>query len=165
MKASIYEEKVQSSRTTLLFIILAGIFFSLFIWRVLISGWKTLPAVLLFFGVFFTFYIINYRVLKIRISDREIILRFGLISWRTDLENIGEVVLDDSPKLIRYGGAGVHLAFVSGEYRAFFNFLEYPRLVVRLKNKKSPVQALVFTTRYPQDILQILTDRINHNEN
>ena len=164
MKAPIYEEKVQSMRSTLLFIILAGIFFFLFIWRVSISGLKTLPAVLLFFGVFFTFYVINYRMLKIRISDQEILLRFGLISWRSDLNNIREVVLDDSPKLIRYGGAGVHFAFVSGEYRAFFNFLEYPRLVVRLKTKKGPVQALVFTTRYPQEILQILTDWINHNE-
>ncbi len=165
MMVAIYEEKVQSLRTTLLFTILAIFFLVVFAWRVSLSGLKAFPLVLLFFGLFFTFYIGNYRVLRIHISDQDLILRFGLIRWREELDNINEAVLDDSPKLVRYGGAGVHFAFVSGEYRAFFNFLDYPRVVIRLRTKKGPVQALVFTTRRPQAILQLLADRINPYEN
>jgi hypothetical protein len=128
-------------------------------------GLRVFPLIALLVGLLFTLYVINYRVLRITLTDSELRLRFGLVSWKIDLENIKEVNLDESPNLIKYGGAGVHFAFVAGEYRAFFNFLEYPRVVIRMRKKRGPVQALVFTTRHPQEILKLLFERIDQNEN
>mgnify|MGYP000900013350 CR=1 FL=1 len=33
---------------------------------------------------------------------------------------------------LRYGGAGIHFMSIRGRYRASFNFLEYPRVVIAL---------------------------------
>jgi len=57
---------------------------------------------------------------------------------------------------MQYGGAGIHFMFINKRYRASFNFLEYPRIVVALKKKSGPVCDLSFTTRHPEKVLQLL---------
>lgn len=156
MDKFVYEERVQSFRTSLLFVILASIFFGLFAWRFAIVGFRFVPGLYLTLALLFLFYVINYRELRIQITENDLRLKFGLISWKLELGNIKEAFLDDSPPLIRFGGAGVHFAFVSGEYRAFFNFLEFPRVTLRFHSKQGPVRALVITTRHPDQVLQIV---------
>ena len=159
MATPIYHEKIRSNLTTALFLILALIFFALFAWRYSVVGFRFTPGLFAFLGLFFCFYVINYRVLKITVSNQTLRLNFGLVSWRTDIENIELSTVYDPPFWIKYGGAGVHFASVEGEYKAFYNFLEYPRLLIRFKKKQGLVQALVFTTRKPDQILEILETR------
>ena len=154
-----YSEKLTSSLTTFLFIDLALIFLLLFGWRLTVVGWKFGTGLFLFLGLFFLFYIFNYRVLKIRITREDLILRFGVVRWRTPLDNIQEAALDESPWWIKYGGAGVHFALVEGIYRAYYNFLEGPRIAVVFKEKQGPVQGLVFSTYRPEQVLELLQER------
>lgn len=161
MEKHIYTEKLRSSITTFLFVDLALIFLLLFGWRVTTVGWKFAPGLFLFLGVFFLFYVFNYRTLRIQISEEALVLKFGLVRWRTSLANIRECALDDPPLWIKYGGAGVHFAMVQGLYRAFFNFLEGPRILVIFKEKQGLVQALSFSTRQPDQVLALLEGRIS----
>lgn len=160
MEEVIYREDVRSIKTEQLFILLALAFFALGLWRFSAVGFKFVPGLFIILGMFFAFYIVNYRVLKITITDQGLRLKFGLISWNTDFENIKECLLDDAPEIIKYGGAGVHFAFVQGEYRAFYNFLEYPRILVRFELKQGWVKALVFSTRNPETIIELLQERM-----
>ena len=160
MMEYLYQEKVQSRKTSLLFLLLMLIFFALFVWRFSAFGFRALPVVCLFFALFFLFYLINYRILKINISEDAVLLKFGLVRWKTVLANIQTIHLDDSPAWIKYGGAGVHFAFVYRRYRAFYNFLEHPRVLITFHHKQGPVQELVFTTRYPQEVIQIIQARL-----
>lgn len=159
MPKAIFRERIKSNLTTTLFVILGLIFFGLFAWRYSIVGFRFLPALFGFLGLFFFFYVINFRVLRITITDQTLRLKFGLVQWRMDLENIEHCKLYDPPFWIRYGGAGVHFSMVEGAYKAFFNFLEYPRILVRFHEKRGLVQELVFTTRQPDRILEILEER------
>jgi hypothetical protein len=159
-----YQEKVQSPKTSLLFVILMVLFAVLFAWRVSVVGFRFIPILYLFLGLFFFLYVINYRTLKITISKKAIFLKFGLIRWRTLLENIQTCELDDSPVIIKYGGAGVHFAFVKREYRAFFNFLEHPRVLITFMKKQGLVQGLVFTTRRPGEVIKIINSKIDHEK-
>lgn len=156
----LYSEKIRSNKTSLLFVILALIFFALFAWRVSVVGLKFAPLLFVFLGLFFTLYIVNYRILEISITDQDLQLKFGLVRWRTDLSNIQACLLDDSTAIIKYGGAGVHFAFIRGEYRAFYNFLEYPRMLIRFKKKQGLVRALVFTTQQPDQVLDIIQEHL-----
>ncbi len=156
MNGMLYQERIQSRWTTLLFILLAAIFLGLASWRYSAVGIRFIPGLFLFLGLVFIFYVFNYRVLEISISDQLLKLRFGLVRWQINMENIREAELDDSPALIRYGGAGVHFAFARGEYRAFYNFLEFSRINLRFKKKVGPVQGLVITTRQPEQLLKII---------
>ena len=159
MTTPLYSEKVRSNKTSLLFVILALIFFALFTWRYSIVGFRFVPGLYAFLGLFFSFYVINYRILKITITDQTLHLKFGLVGWRTDINNIALCIVYDPPFWIKYGGAGVHFAMVEGEYKAFYNFLEYPRLLIKFHQKQGLVQALVFTTREPDRISEILEKR------
>ena len=160
MKTDSYFEDVSSLKTTSLFLGLAVVFFGIFIWRVSAVGFSTFPSICLFFSIFFGLYVLNYRTLKIKITDKILSLKFGVIRWRTKLDNINTSSIDDSPDLIKYGGAGVHFAFVNQKYRAFFNFLEYPRVLINFKEKQGPVQGLVFTTRKPDEVLKFIQERV-----
>ena len=156
-----YFEKLRSNKTTALFVFLALVFFLLSAWRVSVVGFVFFPILCLFLGVLFLLYVVNYRTLQIEISDRFLRLKFGLVGWKIDFENIDSCSLDASPAIIKYGGAGVHFAFVNRIYRVFFNFLEYPRVLINFKRKKGLVQGLVFTTKQPDQVMEFLQTRIN----
>jgi hypothetical protein len=149
----LYSERISSKTTTLLFVFLAMVFFVLFGWRFSVVSFKFVPGLFVFLGIFFIFYMINYLALKISITDEALQLKFGLIGWRTDINNIKQSVLYDPPFWIKYGGAGVHFALVDGEYLAFYNFLEYPRVLIRFRKKQGLVQTLVFSTRQSNQII------------
>lgn len=159
MVTEYYNEDVRSFKTTLLFIALANIFLGIFIWRVLAVGFSAFPSICLFFSIFFGLYVLNYRTLKIKITDQTLSLKFGVVRWRISLDNIKISSFDESPVWIKFGGAGVHFAFVNQQYRAFFNFLEYPKVLITFKEKQGPVQGLVFTTKKPDDVLKFIQER------
>jgi hypothetical protein len=149
-----YEERLASNKTEALFLGLTGLFLFLLIWRVVTNGLDFLAVVFLIFFCIFLFYSLNYRTLLIRLTPETLRLRFGIFTWNVALENIEECRLDDLPAFNRMGGAGIHFMFVRKRYRASFNFLEYPRVLVALKKKAGPVQDISFSTRHPEQVLQ-----------
>jgi hypothetical protein len=155
----VYEEKIPSSKTEAIFIVLSVIFLVLSIWRVSASSLDALGTVFFLFFVLSVFYSLNYRILIIRIVQDSLKLKFGLFTWTIPPEDIGEIYPeDDIPALKKFGGAGIHFMFVHGRYRVSFNFLEYPRVVVVLKRKRGPVQDVSFSTRRPEEVIELLKD-------
>jgi len=155
----LYSEKIRSTKTSLLFVILAMIFFALFGWRYSVVGLRFIPALYAFLGLVFCFYVINFRELEILITDQILQLKFGVIVWISNIDNIKTSIRYDPPFWIKYGGAGVHFAMVDGDYKAFYNFLEYPRVMIGFHQKQGWVQSLVFTTQQPDKIQKILETR------
>ena len=154
----IYQERVSSARTTLFFLTLTLLFPLLFLVRLQPTEWDGWAVVFLCFSVLFLFYTINYRTLCITLDTHTLMLQFGLFSWRIQMDNIAACHADNLPWLKRMGGAGIHFMFVGQRYRASFNFLEYPRLVVAFKRKKGPVQDISFSTRQPDEIIKIINE-------
>lgn len=151
-----FEERLSSPRTTALFAGLSLLFLALGGWRITargFDGWSI--TLLVLFGVFL-FYVFNYRTLVIRLTPEALRLTFGLFSWAIPRDTIAACRFDDSPPFLKFGGAGIHFLTVHGRYRASFNFLEYPRLVVELRAKRGPVSEVAFSTRRPEEILRIL---------
>lgn len=161
MVEGIYTERISGMKTIMLFITLTLLFALLFIWRADAAGLDFLAGVLLFFCVFFLFYTINYRTLLIRITDESLKLTFGIFHWTVPLQDITDCRLDELSPFMRYGGAGIHFMTVGSRYRASFNFLEYPRVVIAFKRKKGPVQDISFSTRQPEEVQQIIHARIS----
>jgi hypothetical protein len=150
----IYSERLTSKWTELLFVILMILFLGLFIWRTRAAGFGALAGLFLFLTCFFLFYVLNFRVLNIQLTAASLKLTFGVISWTVPLENVQDCRLDDDiPLFMRLGGAGVHFMMVRKRYRASFNFLEYPRVVVAFKRKVGWVRDISFSTRRPQEVV------------
>lgn len=157
----IYTEKLTSNKTTALFLALMTLFLLLFIRRRNTRGWGVLAVVFLSLSTLFLFYVVNFRTLVIRLTSQALTLKFGLFTWKVRLEDIAACRLDEVPFVQRMGGAGIHFLFVRRRYRASFNFLEYPRVVIAFKQKIGPVQDLSFSTRRPEQVLQHLREAIS----
>lgn len=154
----LYHERLKSPSTTALFLFLTGLFSGLAFWRRRHADiWARLFAI---FSGFFLFYVLNYRTLAISLTPQALTLCFGVFTWRVPLQNIAAIELDELPAFLRYGGAGIHGMLVNGRYRLSFNFLEYPRLVVRFREKVGPLQDLSFSTHQPEALLRLVNDLI-----
>ena len=158
---NIYEERLSSSKTEVLFIGLTLFFLILSIWRLNVDSLGFINLVLLFLSLFFFFCSVNYRILVIHLSSDSLSLKFGIFTWTIQLDNIEDYCLDDLPMLMKYGGAGIHFMLIRGRYRASFNFLEYPRVVIALKRKACLVRDISFSTRRPNEVIQHLKDAIS----
>jgi len=155
MEAGIYNKGLSSAKTGALFIALTIIFLLLSVWRWIDVGMNTWTIVFLCFFAFFLFYSRNYRTLKIHITPEILKLTFGIFTWRIAIANI-ETCYRDKTSMWRIGGAGIHFTWIKGNYRAFFNFLDYPRLVITLERKKGPVREIAFSTNHPEHILECI---------
>jgi hypothetical protein len=154
----LYHERLKSLPTTGFFLGLTGVFTLLWFWRRSLGDfWSRLFAI---FSGFFMFYVLNYRTLEIILTPQALSLRFGVFTWRVPLENIAAIEPDELPPLMRYGGAGIHGMLIGGRYRASFNFLEYPRLVLRFKRQVGPLQDLSFSTHQPEALQRLVNDLI-----
>jgi Ca2+/Na+ antiporter len=157
----LYHESITSNRTKVLFLALTILFFLLLVWRVNADGWDVLAAVFFCFFAFFLFYAVNYRTLIIRLTTESLKLTFGIFTWTVALDNVEECHLDSLPLLMKYGGAGIHFMFIRNRYRASFNFLEYPRVVIAFKRKAGLVRDISFSTRRPDDVLRFLQEAVS----
>lgn len=154
---TVYEERISSRRTEALFILLASLF--LLLWTQRRNAGRTGRVSTLFLGlfVFFLCYALNYRTLYIGLTPENVSLRFGLFSWTIPMDNIESCHLDKT-SLWRIGGAGIHFSWFDRRYRAMFNFLEYPRVVIALKEKRGPVRDIAFSTQHPQQVMKLIQE-------
>jgi hypothetical protein len=157
----LYYEKISSKRTEWLFLGLSILFFLLCVWHVKVSSWDGFAVIFLVFSGFFLFYTVNYRTLIISITSKSLKLSFGVFTWTVPFDNIESCSLDEIPALMKYGGAGIHFMFIRKRYRASFNFLEYPRVVITCTRKVGPVQDISFSTRQPMEVLWIIQRAIS----
>ncbi len=159
----IYTERVSSNKTEALFLALMILFLLLLIWRVNAGSLDILAAAFSCFFILFLFYSVNYRTLIIRLTSESLKLTFGIFTWRVPLDNVEETRLDEIPLLMRMGGAGIHFMSIRKRYRASFNFLEYPRVVIAFKRKEGLVRDISFSTRRPDDVLRLMQEAISAN--
>jgi hypothetical protein len=152
----IYEEKVSSIWTEALFASFTILFFVLLVWQISTDSLDILSAAFFLLFIFFFFYAVNYRTLIIRLTSESLKLKFGIFTWTVPLDNIGECRHDDLPVFMRYGGAGIHFMWIRKRYRASFNFLEHPRVVIAFKRKVGIVRDISFSTRYPDEVIRLL---------
>ena len=155
MNGEAYNEKLSSAKTEALFIALMIVFLILFVWRWLSVGWNGWTISFLCIAAFFLFYVFNYRTLKIYMTSEALQLTFGVFTWTIATADIERCYLD-KPSIGSVGGAGIHFTWVKGKYRAFFNFLDHPRVVIVFKKKKGPVQEVAFSTEQPKIVLEFI---------
>jgi Ca2+/Na+ antiporter len=156
----LYHERLTSNKTEALFLALMVLFFVLLVSRVSVAGLDFLADIFLFFFVVFLFYSVNYRTLVIRLTPESLKLTFGIFTWTVALDNVETCALDNVPTFMRMGGAGIHFMFIRKRYRASFNFLEYPRVVIAFNRKVGLVRDISFSTRQSDDVLQLIQETI-----
>jgi hypothetical protein len=154
----IYKERVSSNKTEMLFVALTLIFLLLLIWHMNVGKLDVLTVIFSCLSVLFLFYSVNYRILTIHLTSESLKLAFGIYEWVVAIDNIEECRLDNIPMSMRMGGAGIHFMSIRKRYRASFNFLEHPRVVIAFKRKEGPVRDISFSTRRPNEVLGLIQE-------
>jgi hypothetical protein len=157
-----YEERVSSRRTDAVWVGLTIIFLALLVWRTTTTGFGILATVFFCLFCLFLFYALNYRTLIIRMTADSLVLRFGVFRWVVPWHTIENCSLDDT-SMWRIGGAGIHFTMIRKRYRVFLNFLEHPRVVLALKERRGSVWDIAFSTRQPEEVVGAVSGRIGEN--
>jgi len=151
----VYVERVSSNRTEAFVVALTLASLLVLAWRMNSRGLDRWGVLLLAVAAYLLFCALNYRTLLIQVTERELSLSFGVVSWTIPLGNIAACSPDDT-SLWRIGGSGLHFTLLGGRYRAMFNFLEHPRLVIALKARKGLVRDIAFSTTRPDELLRLI---------
>jgi hypothetical protein len=159
----VYEEHLTSNRTEALFLTLTVFFGVLFAWRKRARKPGRLSVLSLLLSTMFLFYSVNFRKLVIRLRGETLELTFGLFTWKVPIDNIQACDLDEIPTFMRLGGAGIHFMLIRNRYRASFNFLEHPQVVIQFKEKVGPVRDISFSTRYPDEVIRLIQETVSAN--
>ncbi len=152
----LYEERLSSNKTQALFLGLTALFGGLYARRKRAGRCGRLTAALGVFAGLFAFYVLNFRTLLIQLTPAALTLTFGVFRWVAPLGNVAACGQDELPTVMRLGGAGIHFMVIRGRYRASFNFLEYPRVVIAFRQPVGPVRDLSFSTRHPEELCGLI---------
>lgn len=95
--------------------------------------------------------------MTIRITSQEITIRYGIFGYTQVLNNIKEVIVDETP-MIRYGGWGIRIGRFRGKWRLIFNVIG--RKCVLLQLNQGRFREFVFSTNSPNEIIKIIGGRV-----
>ena len=145
------------------------LFREMFIALGLIAGWLAISVVwgdgAIFLPTpFFVFLILllvailtNFSRLTIRMSPENITVGYGRITRQIPWENIESCYLDETSAIF-YGGFGIRFARIRGKWRLVYNIMSTPRVVLALKS--GGFQEFVFSTKNPDEVMNLINDRI-----
>jgi len=166
----LYEENLPFPLITVVMVIIlliALLMFVLFLVQLIAGPIGNTPAPDWFYLVMFiimsatTFLIANFRVLVIRITGQLVTVAYGLMKRTIPWGDIEEGFPDSSSPL-GYGGWGDRIARIEGRWRLAFNVIGASGVVLRLR--KGRVREFMFSTKNPQQVLDIITRQIGASD-
>ena len=157
---NLYEEAIVLWVFTALMGLFTAVFLFLVLYQILVGhagdnappNWFFLLMALLFLGITATF-----SKLRIKLTPRSVVVGYGAFKRAIPWENIERCYLDEASSL-SYGGFGIRIGWVKGRWRLVYNVIGGPRVVLSLK--RGWFDEFVFSTRNPDEVMQIARQRI-----
>ena len=95
---------------------------------------------------------LNFSAIRIRLTDADIRVSYGLFSKTLSWRNVGKCEIDDR-SVVRYGGWGIRMGIIHGKPVVVYNTFGGTR-VAFLTGARKP-QGLVVTTRNPEELMRV----------
>ena len=108
-------------------------------------------------AVLFVVFTINFMWLTIRITAEEVVVSYGLFRYRVRWHDIEDCYADEA-SAVWYGGYGVRVGWRAGKRRLIYNTIGDPRVV--LLTRSTPTPEFVFSTAYPDEVIQAVRGRL-----
>ena len=157
---TIYEEKIFAKIIGGLLGAVSVVMFIIFVYQVLVEPLEDEQwATWLFFIIFLAMLILTaiFARLIIRITYQGISVGFGIVKKRIPWENIEDIDIDKT-SAIKYGGAGIRMSRIKGEWVLVYNVIGGPRCVLKLKEGK--FKKFVFSTKNPEEIVNVVKGQL-----
>ena len=155
----VYEEKIFSRVIALIFAAIILFMAALFIYLLSlpdgIDGWGALfylimIIILLFVGI-------NFSILIIRITPDNLILSFGILKKRIAWSDIKSCEIMNIP-WTKFGGIGIRYTKLNGKSALAYIVEGATKIALEMKGGKT--QILIFSTRNPEEVLNIIRQKV-----
>jgi len=156
MNSFIYQEKIFSRLNAGVFsIIVIILIFILFYQRLVdpVGGDPAPEWFLILMILLFTAVGINFSTLIITIDYENFTVGYGLIKNKIPRANIENCYIDETSAVL-YGGWGIRIGRVKGNWRVIYNTVGVPRVVIGLGNRW--YREFVFSTQNPEEVKKTL---------
>lgn len=121
--------------------------------------WNYLLMLLLFLVV--TISLINFLKLTVEVTTQSITIRFGILKSNIPWDNVKSCTINKSSSF-NYGGWGLRVKWIGDTWVRAYILNNSSLIVLRLKSGKS--RQLVFSTKKPGELMQIINDFITSKE-
>ena len=116
----------------------------------------------LYLGMFLLFLvstalIANFIKLTISVTPESITVAYGRIKYSIPWSRIESAYLDKNLGIF-YGGWGIRMAKVKGEWLLVYNVIGSPRVILKLNGGR--FGQFVFSTKHPDEVLNIVEQQI-----
>lgn len=157
---TLYEEKLFSKWSTIIFTIFTILFLVLTVYPIFIGplGDNKAPTWLLgLIFLLFLFFTLNFSFMTLKLTSEFLSVRFGVLSYNVTWENIEKCYKEEVP-LWTYGGWGIRFEKSKGERRLAYTVPQTSQLTVLLKNKR--FREFIFSTRNPDKVIKLVEKMI-----
>jgi hypothetical protein len=157
---TIYEEKIFAKFIGGLLGAISVVMLIILVYQVMVEPleeetWATWLFLIIFLAMLFL--TIIFARFIIRITYQGISVGFGFVKKRIPWENIEDCEIDKT-SAIKYGGAGIRMARVKGEWVLVYNVIGGSRCVLKLKEGK--FKKFVFSTKNPEEVLNVIKGQL-----
>jgi len=162
----IYEEKVRFPvirGVVALFAVMTITFVAAYFYQ-LITGQQDDGSVPLWFSAtilsamaLFTLFLANLVTLSIRMTEYGAVVGFGIFRGGVSWADVRECHRDKESSFLSAANWGVSMGFTGRKFMRMYNVMGSPRVVLELKGGR---RALVFSTKYPEQVVDIIKGRI-----
>ena len=157
---TLYEEKLFSKWSTIIFTIFTVLFLFLTVYQIFIGPLGGNPAptwVLGLFFVLFLFLIVNFSIMTLRLTPEFLSASFGVLKYTVSWENVENCTREEAPLWIF--GWGVRFEKSRGKRRLSYTVPQTPQLVFSLKDKN--FREFIISTKNPEKVLELARKMID----
>jgi len=156
-----YEEILFSKISTVILSVITTAFFLIYIYEIIVEpswdeplpNWFWLIMAVILLGV-----TINFSRMKIKINNKGIMIRSGVIKNLIPWKDVKDCSVDEGSPL-KYGGWGQRFWRVKGNFRIIYNAAAGKRIAISLNS--GIVREIVFSTRNPEKVMRIIKTHIS----
>ena len=156
----IYEERLTARWMIGTFGLLALVFLFLLFFQLVRGPVGQNPAPTWFFLLLFAVFSMlgyNFKRLVIRLTEKDIRVSYGALSRRVPYESI-QKCYSSRTHTVRYGGWGIRIWRVKGEWKLGYSVVGVPLVVIELKRGR--YKELLFSSRDSVRVIEIINRQI-----
>ncbi len=155
----VYEERIVSKVIALTFLLITVLMVILFLYLLSLPGVDEGRAALFYLIIIATIILIgvNFSVFTIRATPDYLLLTFGLLKKRINWGDIENCEIVNIP-WTKFGGLGIRMTKLNGKMTLAYIVEKAPKVALEVKGQK--YKMLVFSTRKPEELINIIRQKI-----
>ena len=154
MVRTVYEETLFAKRLTAILVVMTLLLFGLVVFQLAVSTdsvQSTLGAVSVGLFVLFAALTLNFRRLHIRMTEEDITIGYGVFTTTVPWERVSGCRSDEN-SVIRYGGWGLRVTRIGGDWRLVYNTMGDARVVLAVTGSR--FGEIAFSTAAPEQVIR-----------